>query len=101
VIAGHEVADLMGKLEKSEMIEFYKTHITPKSPHRAKLSLHLEPKNKFTPPPPEAPKAEDGGAEPGTVSYIGDWRKWKSSMLREKPTRPLVSLDTLDNATEM
>lgn len=74
------------------MIEFYKLFIMPTSPHRTKLSLHLEPK---TPPPPNVPKAEDGRAELGTVTYTEDLHEWKRKMPREKPMWPLVSQDKL------
>jgi len=91
-ITGNEVADVLGELEKPEMIEFYKLFIMPTSLHRTKLSLHLEPKT--PPPPPNVPKA-DGGAEPGTVTYIEDLHEWKSKMPREKLMWPLVSQDKL------
>jgi len=54
-------AECIGKLTKQQLLEHYKTHVSPTSPHRAKFSCRIRgtankegPTENLTPPPPMA-----------------------------------------------
>ena len=92
-------------LTKAEMIEFFKHYISPNSPHRSKLSVHLLAQSSPRPTDEEANGTEASGMngdeeivppEQKPTTVIEDVPKWKTSLPVSAGAKPVKDLSEFE-----
>ncbi|KAI2637372.1 peptidase M16 inactive domain-containing protein [Xylaria nigripes] len=99
-------ADRVEKLTKDEMIEFFWTHIDPKSPTRAKMVIQLEaqgvsPKSKKANGDEATDKEQaelpTNGTEPVLITDVWDYKSKLVATGGPRPIRDLTEYEELDS----